>query len=228
MHAPEIITTEDGSHSLRIADLNENYHSTYGAIAESMHVFIDAGFKEKAKTSQGRMKILEIGFGTGLNALLTLVEAKQMGLNTDYTALEAFPLEADIWSKLNYPDLLNEPRAGEWFELIHRSKWNENQEIGPGFTLSKIHCYLQDYQTHGSKYDLIYFDAFGPDVQPEMWTEEIFRKISDMTNPEGILVTYSAKGIVRRAIQHVGFELERIPGPKGKREMIRAVRNERD
>ena len=223
MKAPEIILTEDGSHSLKVYGINEHYHSTFGALAESRHVFIDAGLKMLLPKSSSGISILEIGFGTGLNALLSLSESINYGRRIEYTSVEPFPLEKDIWGKLNYPDLLDDKRAGEWFEKMHTGEWNKELEIDKDFYLSKMCCSLQDYNADGRKFDLIYFDAFGPDIQPELWTEEIFEKISDMTATGGILVTYSAKGSVRRALQSAGFSVERIPGPRGKREMIRGV-----
>ena len=221
MKAPEIILTEDGSHSLKVHGVNEHYHSTFGALAESRHVFIEAGLKQLLSRSSSEINILEIGFGTGLNALLTLVENINTCKIINYSSVEPFPLGEEIWGKLNYPDLLDNVMAGEWFKKMHRSEWNKVVEINPFFYLGKMRCSLQDYDAGGRKFDLIYFDAFGPDIQPELWTEEIFEKISDMTATGGILVTYSAKGIVRRALQSAGFDVERIPGPRGKREMIR-------
>ena len=224
MKYPEIIISGDGSHTLKVDGLDEHYHSTFGAISESMHVFIEAGLKEALAHNASTLNILEVGFGTGLNALLTLRESMNSGIDIRYMALETMPLDHKIWAKLNYPEQLKDGRAGGWFKRIHQSAWNEEEEIVAGFFLNKIQCQLQDYITDVMKYDLIYFDAFAPDVQAELWTEEIFHKIVNMTNPGGILVTYSAKGSVRRALQSAGFKVERIPGPRGKREMMRGVK----
>lgn len=224
MHNPEIIITEDGSHSLRIAELGENYHSTFGAMAESVHVFIEAGLHKKLEDGHGELSVLEVGYGTGLNALLTVLNQKTKGINIQYVGLEAYPLERQVWQELNYPDILEDERAGDIFYEINSAEWERQIEIIPGFNLIKIKQKLQDYQHQGPPFDLIYFDAFGPDVQPELWTKEIFHKIGEMTAPGGILVTYSCKGSVKRALRAAGFEIEKIPGPKGKREMLRGVK----
>jgi len=223
MELPEIIITEDGSHSLKMVSLNEYYHSSFGALAESRHVFIDAGLKKLIIRDIPVLNILEIGMGTGLNVLLSIIESVIAKKEVHYTSLEPFPLEENIWKKLNFSKLIDEQMAGEWFEKIHKCSWNEKNEITPGFSLTKVQCKLQEYNQE-EKYNLIYFDAFGPDVQPDLWKEDIFHKIADMTDTEGILVTYSAKGSVRRALQDAGFVVERIPGPRGKREMIRGTR----
>lgn len=219
-----LMITEDGSHTLRVDGLNEHYHSTYGALSESLHVFIEAGLHKKLEDQPQKLHILEIGFGTGLNALLTLLDEQSRGCDIYYTGLEAFPLEADLWQGLNYPDLLTDKKAGEFFFKLHTAEWGKQIEIVPGFTLTKIQQKLENYQHIGSIADIIYFDAFGPDVQPELWTEEIFQKIADMTSPGGILVTYSCKGTVKRGLKAAGFEIEKIPGPKGKREMLRGIK----
>ncbi|RLD49333.1 MAG: SAM-dependent methyltransferase [Bacteroidetes bacterium] len=219
-----LMITEDGSHTLRVDGLNEHYHSTYGALSESLHVFIEAGLHKKLDDLPQKLHILEIGFGTGLNALLTLLDEQSRGCDIYYTGLEAFPLEADLWQGLNYPGLLTDKKAGELFSKLHTAEWGNQIEIVPGFTLTKIQQKLENYQHIGSMADIIYFDAFGPDVQPELWTEEIFQRIADITSPGGILVTYSCKGTVKRALKAAGFEIEKIPGPKGKREMLRGVK----
>lgn len=224
MLQPEIIITEDGSHTLYIPSLKEHYHSTFGAIAESRHVFIEAGLRQVLKNNTAEINILEVGFGTGLNALLTILEARRKGYVVNYTGLEAFPLEQQIWRKLNYPGQIRDEKAEEIFHLLHQSNWNTEKEIIPGFFITKVERGLEDFQASGMQYNLIYFDAFAPDVQPELWTDEIFRKISGMTAKDGILVTYSCKGSVRRALKAAGFEVEKIPGPKGKREMVRGVK----
>ena len=222
MDKPDIILTDDGSHSLRIPSLKENYHSTHGAINESMHVFIEAGFRY-CSDQRKELNILEIGFGTGLNALLTLVEAHKESVSVSYMGLEAYPLEEDLWSRLNYPALIDE-HLQDVFRMIHKANWGEDVHLRENFTLIKIQKMLQDYEYTGMLFDLIYFDAFGPDVQAEMWTEDIFLKLSGMTKPGGVLVTYSCKGAVRRALKAAGYAVEKIPGPKGKREMARGVK----
>ena len=224
MKHAEIILTEDGSHTLYVPELKEHFHSTFGAIAESRHVFIEAGFRQALKNNDDEINILEVGFGTGLNALLTMLETKLKGHSVKYTALETFPLPQQLWSKLNYPEQIGDKKAKEIFQLLHQCDWNLEKEIIPGFFITKVEKSLEDYEAAGMLYDLIYFDAFAPDVQAELWTDEIFRKVSRMTAKDGILVTYSCKGSVRRAIKTAGFAVEKIPGPKGKREMVRGVK----
>jgi tRNA U34 5-methylaminomethyl-2-thiouridine-forming methyltransferase MnmC len=220
----EIILTEDGSHTLHIPELKEHYHSIFGAIAESRHVFIEAGLRQVLKNNTGEINILEVGFGTGLNALLTVLEASLSDSSVKYTALETFPLPQQLWSKLNYPEQIRDIKAKEIFQFLHQCDWNVENEIIPGFFITKVEKSLEDFNAAGMLYNLIYFDAFAPDVQAELWTDEIFRKISGMTAKGGILVTYSCKGSVRRALKAAGFAVEKIPGPKGKREMVRGVR----
>lgn len=219
-----LITTEDGSHSLFVQELNEHYHSTHGAIQESRHVFIEAGLKYVVQQNPLKpVHILEIGFGTGLNALLTLVEAEKLNVNVHYTALEAFPVEPALVAQLNYANQLNEntDTATQLFHQLHEAPWEQDVQISAHFTLHKIKNTLQDVALTDSVFNLIYFDAFGPPVQPEMWTEAIFQKIADAMEKGGILVTYCAKGEVKRNMKKAGFGIERLQGPPGKREMTR-------
>jgi len=224
MGRAEIIITDDGSHTLKVEELNEHYHSTFGAVSESKHVFIEAGLHKVLEAKRNNISILEIGFGTALNALLTALYIDAQSPLIHYYGIEAYPLEEKLWRKLNYPHILSDERAEELFKSLHQCKWGEPCEIMPGFTLHKINQKLQDYKQGEELVDLIFFDAFGPDVQPELWTPEIFKNIADNTSPGGILVTYSCKGSVRRALKEAGFAVEKIPGPKGKREMARGVR----
>jgi tRNA U34 5-methylaminomethyl-2-thiouridine-forming methyltransferase MnmC len=216
---PEIILTEDGSHSLRHNELNETYHSIHGAIQESGHIFIEAGLKKCAKDS---LHILEIGFGTGLNAFLSLLEIESTKQKTIYTAIELYPLSTESACLLNYPDLLA-PEKKDAFYQLHTAPWHNHIQLTPQFELFKVQ---EDFSsmTLTGQFDLIYFDAFSPEKQPEMWTEERFNMIYNCCNPGAILTTYCAKGIVRRAMQEAGFTIERIPGPPGKREMLRGVK----
>jgi tRNA U34 5-methylaminomethyl-2-thiouridine-forming methyltransferase MnmC len=219
---PELITTSDGSHSLYVAELNENYHSTHGALQESLHVFITHGLDYRPDLSS--VRILEVGLGTGLNALLTVRAAVDAGKAIDYVAVEAFPLPDAITSRLNYPALLGDPRASEWFESIHSAPWHQQTDIAGNFKLTKLQSKLQDVTLQGNFFDVVYFDAFAPQKQPEMWTTDVFKKVYDAVNEGGCLVTYCAKGQVKRDLRSVGFQVESLPGPKGKREMIRAIR----
>ncbi|MCW3086606.1 MAG: SAM-dependent methyltransferase [Bacteroidetes bacterium] len=225
----ELIKTEDGSHSLYVKELNEHYHSTHGAIQESKHVFIEAGLKHFCAAFSGnQINILEIGLGTGLNALLTFFETKKISQTIDYTALEAFPISSELAKQLNYVELLSEKNSHakadlqNTFDQLHDSEWGKKNAISDQFNFKKIKETLQQIVFENEQFDLIYFDAFGPPVQPEMWTEPIFQKIYNATKSNGILVTYCAKGEVKRTLKKVGFTVESIPGPPEKREMIRA------
>jgi tRNA U34 5-methylaminomethyl-2-thiouridine-forming methyltransferase MnmC len=219
---PEIFLTEDGSSSLYLNSINESYHSKYGAIEESLHVFINAGLKSTKE--KDKINILEIGFGTGLNALLTLLDCVKRKLHICYHSLEPFPLPCSIYSKLNFCEALGEIRAQNLFLLLHKTKWNAEIEINEFFTLKKLKQKLEEIKLTVDFYHLIYFDAFSPGVQNELWTKPIFEKINKTMKQKGVLVTYSAKGSVRRNLTEAGFRVERLPGPKGKREMIRAVK----
>ena len=220
---PEIITTEDGSNSLYVSSLDENYHSGFGAINESVHVFIGTGFYKAVETRK-ELNILEIGFGTGLNAMLTLKESIDLGIEISYDGIEPYPLSREIYSKLNYPTLIEIGDSSEIFNKMHESPSDSDIRIGNRFTLHKINKKFADVKLKHNFYDLIYFDAFAPGVQPELWELPVFQKLFDAMTANGVLVTYSAKGQVRRNMQHVGFTVERLPGPKGKREMLRAIK----
>ena len=213
--------TADGSHTLFVPALDEHYHSVNGAIQESMHVFIQAGLQQLP--SQNSVRILEIGFGTGLNALLTLLYAREAGVAVHYTALERYPLPSSVTGQLNYPQQLGVPDAAHLFGQLHAVPWDKETAITPDFTLLKIET---DFTSHilTATYDLIYFDAFAPEKQSEMWQQQLFGRLFSATNEGGILTTYCAKGEVRRMLQQSGYIVERIPGPPGKRQMIRAVR----
>ncbi|MBL4755390.1 MAG: tRNA (5-methylaminomethyl-2-thiouridine)(34)-methyltransferase MnmD [Flavobacteriales bacterium] len=216
----KLIVTEDGSHTLFSEQFGEHYHSLHGAIQESRHIFIEAGLKQHRAID---LNILEIGFGTGLNALLSYIEALKSDKAIRYTSLELYPLSIQDIEQINYGDVLG--HENEFLEL-HEASWGKWIEINATFKLHKLKldiltCELVD------KYDLIFFDAFSPEIQPELWTESIFDKIARVCNPGAILTTYSVKGAVRRALQKVGFEVERIPGPPGKREIMRATMLER-
>lgn len=219
----KLVVTDDGSHTLKVEGLQEHYHSTFGAINESMHVFIKAGLNRVLQDKPDELSILEVGFGTGLNALLTLLEQKTQGVAMYYSAVEAYPLEEAIWTRLNYADIIGGEDARTAFTKLHRCSWNDTTEIVPGFYLEKQDCKLDAFAADKS-FDLVYFDAFGPDVQPELWSEAIFRNIAGMTSPGGMLVTYSCKGSVKRALKAAGFQIEKLPGPKGKREILRGVK----
>jgi tRNA U34 5-methylaminomethyl-2-thiouridine-forming methyltransferase MnmC len=216
------ILTQDGSHTLFVPELNEVYHSRFGAIRESKQVFIEAGLHYFH--SPGQLSILEIGFGTGLNAFLTMMEAAGNGLFISYTSLEDYPVDVSVYSLLNYPEISGYSEMRPDFIQLHSSPWNKPVNITPFFALTKVHDRLETFHPEPESHELIYFDAFGPDIQPELWTENIFRKMYETLKPGGILTTYSAKGSVRRAMKTAGFGIEKLPGPPGKREITRGIK----
>ena len=216
----ELQITQDGSHTLYVSEIDETYHSTHGAIQESTHIFINAGLKQCKKQ---RVNILEVGFGTGLNAFLTAIEAQKSGQEIHFISLEKYPVSIDKAMQLNYGQQIQDTNSMALFQKIHQADWGKEVAISEGFFLKKIQC---DFTTYipDTTFDLVYFDAFSPEKQPEMWTEEQFQKIYNACNQSAILTTYCAKGAVRRALQAVGFKAERLPGPPGKREILRATR----
>jgi len=216
----ELITTEDGSHSIYVPELKEHYHSTYGAIQESNHVFIENGLKEILKSKSG-INIFEMGFGTGLNAFLTMIYSIDHKVDIKYTAIEAFPLESEILNSLNFSELIQDGAFKDYFKSMHSAKWDEWHILSGRFQIIKNLSSLEDYQPE-NKFDLVYFDAFAPTVQPELWTNEVFVNIFNSMNSGGILVTYCCKGDVKRNLKSAGFSIEKLPGPPGKREILRA------
>ena len=210
----ELIITKDGSHSLFVPDLNETYHSVHGSISEAIHVFINSGLLSHPKK---KINILEIGFGTGLNTLLTLENIKNRKIH--YTSLEPYPISSEIYNKLNFHTVTNS--NAETFFKLHTSDWEEKVFISENFTLYKTQKKIQNFISK-KKFDIIYFDAFSPEKQTEMWTTEVFEKCFDLLNKDGFLVTYCAKGIFRRTLKSVGFEVISLDGPPGKRQMTRA------
>jgi len=216
---PEIVTTEDGSHSIYVQALDEHYHSVHGAFTESQHIFIEAGLKQ---LKNSHIRILEMGFGTGLNALLTLAEANKSDISIHYTGIEKYPLGRTITDSLNYESIIDPAWKG-MFKLIHDSQWQQEVLIKPGFILKKIQCDMHE-MGEVDEFDLVYFDAFAPEKQPELWTEDLFTLIFLSMRSNSILMTYSSKGTVRRNLEAAGFRVEKIPGPPGKREMTRAYK----
>lgn len=220
----EIVKTGDGSSTIFIPEWNEHYHSIYGAIQEAQHVFIQMGlFKVMERIDLKQISIMEIGFGTGLNALVTWKATQISAISINYTGIEAYPVSSEEILALNYAEEIEEKSAARIFEKLHNLPWEQKSEITKNFSLTKQKKFFHKINESGS-YDLIYFDAFGARVQPELWTEEIFGIMYKALRTEGILVTYSAKGSVRRAMQEVGFKVEKLPGPPGKREMLRAAK----
>lgn len=217
MDALEIMTTGDGSHTLRHPGLNETYHSRHGALQESLHVFIGNGLAHFCEIHHpAKVSVLEVGFGTGLNALLAWQYATRSGVSIRYTALEPFPLEEALWSKLNYGG--SEPHA---FRSLHEAPWDREAALSPGFTLLKWNTALQEVN-FTEAYDVVFFDAFAPSVQPELWTAEMLGKIARTLRKGGVFVTYSAKGQLKRDLAALGLVVETLPGPPGKNQMVRA------
>ena len=215
------INTEDGSSTLYVPELNEHYHSVFGAVQESLHVFIRAGVEESGKEY---VRILETGFGTGLNAYLTLLYAHGNNLSVSYHTLEKYPLSPEEAGLLNYTEHTAEPDAlAGIFRQLHASPWETDVRLTPGFLLHKYRTDFREIEFHEA-FDVVFLDAFSPDVQPDLWTDTVFEKYFRALVPGGILVTYCVKGIVKQALRKVGFTVKRLPGPPGKREMLRAVK----
>jgi tRNA U34 5-methylaminomethyl-2-thiouridine-forming methyltransferase MnmC len=210
---PQIKQTADGSHTLFLPERDEHYHSINGAIQESMHVYVNAGFNQCRKNV---VRVLEMGLGTGLNVLLTALEAEKRKVKVVYTALEKYPLSDEIVRQLNYSN-----RNSDLFNQIHTASWGKSVPLTSSFSLHKINVDFNDYD-YSETCDVAYYDAFAPDKQPEVWSQDLFNAIYSAMNPAGILTTYCAKGAIRRMMKQSGFAVERIPGPPGKREMLRA------
>ena len=217
-----IFLTEDGSHSIYSEQFGVAYHSTHGAIQETKHVFIDAGLNHFiAQREFKQIKILEIGFGTGLNVFMTFLESHFRGIQIDFTTTEIYPLSISTAAELNYPQLLNVPHLGNIFNTFHTSNWNEKHRISDNFLFEKR---LVDFQNMDffNEFDIVYYDAFSPESQPELWDIEMLKRTYNALKEGGILTTYCAKGSFKRALKTVGFQIENIAGPPGKREMTRA------
>jgi tRNA U34 5-methylaminomethyl-2-thiouridine-forming methyltransferase MnmC len=217
----EIKRTLDGSDTLFVPDLNEHYHSTFGAVQESKYVFIECGLMD-VDAWVDPVSVFEVGFGTGLNALLTNLTAKALRRKVHYTSIENYPLKHTILGSLNYPSILTEPDAGEEFIKIHEAPWELRHQVNPYFQLTKLKADLRLYDPPKEVFDIVYFDAFAPDVQPDLWTFTVFEKMFRLLRPDGILITYSCKGIVKRNLRETGLSVEKLPGPPGKREILRA------
>ena len=216
----QIEKTADGSYTLFVPELDEHYHSVKGALTESEHIFINMGLRHCPIANP---HVLEIGFGTGLNAFLSLLEAEKSRRKVHFTTIERFPLDMETIRTMNYPAQVAPAHASD-YEALHQAPWNEDAPITPFFTLHKIEADFTSYQ-FPKGYDVIYFDAFAPEKQPEMWSQTLFDKLYSVLNEGGILTTYCAKGVIRRMLQTAGFTVERLPGPPGgKREILRATK----
>ena len=214
----EIVQTSDGSTTIHLPEWNENYHSKHGAIQEAKHVFIKNGF---AQFNQPTLSILEIGFGTGLNAFITFLEAQKSDTKVNYTGVEAYPVTFSEMGQMNYVKELQATDCESNFKLMHECDWNVNVKISNHFCLTKRQQFFNEIVDFEA-FDLIYFDAFGYRVQPELWSTEIFQKMFNALKTGGKLVTYAARGVVKRSMIEVGFTVEKLEGPPGKREMFRA------
>lgn len=214
----EIIQTLDGSTTIQIKEWDECYHSRFGAIQEAQHVFIKNGL---FLFENSTISILEIGFGTGLNAFITFLESKKLNQTIDYVGVEAYPVSVEEVTLMNYVSELNAENERAIFEKMHKCKWEESIVLRDDFLFRKRKQFFDDIDDF-EKFDLIYFDAFGYNVQPELWSTAIFKKMYDALKSNGILVTYAARGVVKRSMIEVGFAVEKLQGPPGKREMFRA------
>lgn len=223
----KVIDTEDGSKTIHIEDINETYHSIHGAIQESMHVYIKNGFRYSIGGNPSKpLNILEVGLGTGLNVILTVVESNKFRFPVKYTSLEPFPLPSLVLKQLNYNAFLSDQKkTKDAFKLIHSKIWGEETLISNYLNFTKLQVTIQEFDPQFNKYDLIYYDAFAPGKQPEIWHVDLFNKIFNAMNPGGILVTYCAQGQFKRDLKKIGFAVEVLTGPPGKKEMIRAIRN---
>lgn len=216
----ELERTADGSYTLYVPELDEHYHSVKGALTESQHIFMEMGLKHSPAPEP---RILEIGLGTGLNAFLTLIAAEEMQRKVHYTGIERYPLAEETLRQLDYPGIIGKKHEEDYY-AIHQAPWEKETNLSPWFTLHKIEG---DFTRHTFQkgYDIIYFDAFAPEKQPEMWEQALFNTLYNVLNEGGILTTYCAKGVVRRMLQTAGFTVERLPGPPGgKREILRATK----
>jgi tRNA U34 5-methylaminomethyl-2-thiouridine-forming methyltransferase MnmC len=215
--------TADGSHTLLSAQFGVTYHSVHGSVQEAQTVFLDAAFAEITARPQTEIRVLEIGFGTGLNALMTFGESLKTNKTLHYTAIEAFPISDETAANLNYATCLDFAQAADFLHLIHQNNWDTTIKINENIDFTKLLMRFEDIAFE-NEFDAIYFDAFAPNAQPELWTIAIFEKMYRALKPNGILTTYCAKGEVKRNLKAAGFKLESLPGPVGKREMTRAIR----
>lgn len=221
---PEIVLTADGSHSLFVAELDESYHSHHGALQESMHVYIHAGLEYALNQGCKYPKVFELGMGTGLNAFLTGKYAVENRIKLVYHTIEKFPVNPEALHLLNYATIAGLKGHSELIDRVIDAEWDKTVSINEYFEIQKIYGDFLDLKMEMNAFDVFYFDAFGFRAQSELWSETVFQKCFDMLRPNGVLVTYAAKGLVRRTMQKIGFDVSRIPGAPGKREMLRAIK----
>jgi len=222
----KLLLTNDGSHTLMVEELNETYHSRHGAIQESKHVFIKNGFRHILGKHPGELiRIFELGLGTGLNVLLTALESEKLAVPVEYTSIEPFPIPEKIFDQLNYHKLINNPSVKDYFDRIHSLTWDKLNNIHPFFKFRKIHSTIQEYSCDDKYFQLVYYDAFAPNKQPEMWHKDILQKVYDFLGGKSIFVTYCAQGQVKRDLRSSGFTVLTLQGPPGKKEMIRGEKD---
>ncbi|MBD3630700.1 tRNA (5-methylaminomethyl-2-thiouridine)(34)-methyltransferase MnmD [Cyclobacterium sp.] len=225
--APKIITTEDGSHSVYLPEINESYHSSHGAYRESIHVFLLYGLEAWYARNRGKfpIRIFEVGFGTGLNAWLTLIWAEQNQVPVLYHTIEPFPLPAEIYNELNFTQMDETlTHYNGYFKRLHQMEWDSGKPLTDYFNIKKEKISLQDVKLYPS--DIVYFDAFSPKKQPELWEDTLLKKIHESMNPKGVFVTYCAAGHLKKNLLTLEMELDEVPGPPGKKEMTRAWKKE--
>lgn len=220
----KIIETRDGSHTLLNEEMDETYHSAHGALTESKHVFVQEGLMAVLEQAP-RAAVLEVGFGTGLNTILTFEKANEVKKDVLYVTLEPYPIEKELIDQMNYAQLLDDEELLDYFEYFHNWEWNKVKQIEDHFIFQKLQLKLEDYFPKEVFFDVIYFDAFAPQKQPEMWTSEQMKHCFALLKPGGVLVTYCAQGQFKRDLKAAGFKVERVKGPEGgKREMTRATK----
>ena len=217
----KLLLTEDGSHTMYSAQFGEAYHSSRGALTESSHIFISSGLS--AVTGK-EINVFEVGFGTGLNAFLSWIHAEVNQLQINYTSIELYPVALDLLSDINYSALF--PGHETKFAALHKTPWDQPEKLSSHFTLHKLHQSVFDTALPSFSQNIIFFDAFSPEKQPELWSADVFRKMYDLLTIGGILVTYCSKGYVRRNMKEAGFTVEKLPGPLGKHEIVRAFKRQ--
>ena len=221
----EVILTKDGSHTVYNSELDESYHAYNGAVTESEYVYIENGLKYYLSSIEGSIqkpiRILEFGFGTGLNTILTILESQKLEQEIEYTTAEPFPLPSDIVKNLNHGDLLSAQTA-EHFNRVHNAQWNQDVRLFNSFKLYKAHSRIEDLPIETKPFDIIYYDAFAPSKQPDAWEIDVLRKCHTLLKTGGLLVTYCANGQFKRNLKSLDFKLDQIEGPMGRKEMTRA------
>lgn len=219
----QLIQSDDGSDTLISSQFGVSYHSTHGALQESITVFLAAGLHYARHNFISNIKVLEMGFGTGLNSLLTLIEAEKYRCPIEYSTLEAYPISPEEADSLNYLKLLKCTSLSKHFRLMHTSESNCEIKMNEYFTFKKHLRKIEDFNP-SNKYNVVYYDAFAPTTQPELWNEAMMKRIYDMLEDNAVFVSYCAKGSFKRALKAAGFILQSLPGPPGKREMTRALK----